>query len=192
MTTENAIPDANNPKVEAILLAAFDGFAQYGFRRTSMEDIARNAGISRPALYLHFRNKEGILRALTTVYFDRAVAGMEQALRQDPDPVRALHAALIAKDAGMMEKLLTSPHGAELLDVKVSNSADIVEEGEARMRAVLSDWIMRAAPGYAQGETLAVTILAAAKGLKSGFRDVDSYLTGQRQIAEAFGGLLQK
>jgi len=181
-----------DPKVEMILNAAFEGFAQYGFRRTSMEDIARNAGISRPALYLHFRNKEDILRGLTTYYFDRAVAGMTQALQADPDPVRALHAALIAKDAGVMEKLLTSPHAADLLDVKLSNSADIVETGEARMRSVLCDWISRETPEYDQPDLLACTILSAAKGLKSGFRNTEAYLTGQRQIAEAFGGLLQK
>jgi AcrR family transcriptional regulator len=46
-----------------ILAAAFDVFINYGFRKTSMDDIARAAGMSRPALYQVFRNKTEIFRA---------------------------------------------------------------------------------------------------------------------------------
>ena len=47
-----------------ILGAAFTLFGRYGFKRASMEDIASEAGLSRTALYLQFRNKEEIFREL--------------------------------------------------------------------------------------------------------------------------------
>jgi len=48
----------------AILDAAQTCFFQYGLERTRMEDIARLAQISRPALYEHFENKSAIFVAL--------------------------------------------------------------------------------------------------------------------------------
>ena len=47
-------------KDDQIIEAATSVFLRYGFRRTTMGDIAEAAGVSRPALYLRFCNKEHI------------------------------------------------------------------------------------------------------------------------------------
>ena len=47
-------------KKTKILTAALSVFLRYGYRRVNMNDIAEAAGISRPALYILFRNKEEI------------------------------------------------------------------------------------------------------------------------------------
>jgi len=52
---------------EPILAAAVELFRNHGFAGTSMQNIATAAGISRPALYYHFKNKEEILRSLVEV-----------------------------------------------------------------------------------------------------------------------------
>jgi AcrR family transcriptional regulator len=46
----------------AVLDAAVGVFARYGFRKTSMEEVARAAGVSRQGLYLQFANKEELFR----------------------------------------------------------------------------------------------------------------------------------
>src|SRR6202167_5324139 len=46
----------------ALLDAAVGVFARYGFRKTSMEEVARAAGVSRQGLYLQFANKEELFR----------------------------------------------------------------------------------------------------------------------------------
>ncbi|MEO7207509.1 MAG: helix-turn-helix domain-containing protein [Steroidobacteraceae bacterium] len=46
----------------AVLEAAVAVFARYGYRKTSMEDVARAAGVSRQGLYLSFANKEELFR----------------------------------------------------------------------------------------------------------------------------------
>lgn len=46
---------------ERIYAAAVECFKRNGVRRTSMEDVARQAGVSRPTIYYYFENK----RALT-------------------------------------------------------------------------------------------------------------------------------
>ena len=77
-----SLPPSATPvdRQDAILDAAFGAFATYGYRRTSMDDIARGAGLSRTALYLHYRNKEDIFRSLAARYFDEALRDMTAAL----------------------------------------------------------------------------------------------------------------
>lgn len=49
---------------EPIVAAAAELFRERGFASTSMQDIADAVGLSRPALYYHFSNKDEILESL--------------------------------------------------------------------------------------------------------------------------------
>ncbi|MBD3898200.1 TetR family transcriptional regulator [Halomonas sp. ML-15] len=49
---------------EALLDAAEDVFFEHGVARTSLEQIARHAGMTRGALYWHFKNKADLFMAL--------------------------------------------------------------------------------------------------------------------------------
>ncbi len=101
---------------ERILNAALTRFSGYGFRRTSMEDIAGEAGVSRAALYLQFRNKEEIFRSLSAQLHEDALAQAAAALRADAPLVDRLVAAVEAKSLRFIEIAYGSPHGSELLD----------------------------------------------------------------------------
>jgi AcrR family transcriptional regulator len=46
-----------------VLETALTVFLRHGFRKTSMEDIAQAAGISRQGIYLHFKDKDAIFKA---------------------------------------------------------------------------------------------------------------------------------
>jgi AcrR family transcriptional regulator len=59
----NIIPsDSVDTRHGALLEAAVAVFARYGYRKTSMEEVARAAGVSRQGLYLSFSNKEELFR----------------------------------------------------------------------------------------------------------------------------------
>ena len=47
---------------EAILVAATAAFLRYGFKKTSMDDVAQAAGVSRQGLYLYFDTKDFLFR----------------------------------------------------------------------------------------------------------------------------------
>jgi len=49
---------------EKILQAAIESFAQTGFDRTKMEDIARRLGLSKGTIYLYFKSKEDLFLAI--------------------------------------------------------------------------------------------------------------------------------
>ncbi len=164
-----------DPRHEAILGAAFQTFCHYGFRRSTMEDIARAAGMSRAALYLHFRNKQDIHRALVQHYFDATLARMDAALSTHEDPAAALSAAFLAKLGPEMEAIFASPHGGELMDANASTSADIIRAGDARIVSLLADWLKQmvakgrlslAGLDDASAEDLVATFLGALNSAK--------------------------
>src|SRR6266404_9706796 len=51
-----------SPQREAILMAATATFLRYGFKKTSMDDVAQAAGVSRQGLYLYFETKDVLFR----------------------------------------------------------------------------------------------------------------------------------
>jgi len=49
---------------QEITSAAFDAFAQNGYAATRVEDVAKRAGISKGLLYLYFKTKEELFKAV--------------------------------------------------------------------------------------------------------------------------------
>jgi len=49
---------------EAIIEAAIDTFLETGVARASLDQIARNAGVTRGAVYWHFKDKDDLLNTL--------------------------------------------------------------------------------------------------------------------------------
>ena len=47
----------------ALLDAALTVFSRYGYKKTSMDEVARSAQLSRQGLYLHFATKEELFQA---------------------------------------------------------------------------------------------------------------------------------
>jgi AcrR family transcriptional regulator len=54
----------SSDKIELILQAAQQRFGQYGFSKTSMNDIADDLGLSKAALYYYFPDKEALFQAV--------------------------------------------------------------------------------------------------------------------------------
>jgi TetR/AcrR family transcriptional regulator len=47
-----------------LLAAALDSFVEFGFAATRLEDVAAKAGVSKGTLYLYFKNKEELFKAV--------------------------------------------------------------------------------------------------------------------------------
>jgi len=54
---------SSDARKQQLLDSALVVFARHGYRKTSMDDVAQAAGISRQGLYLHFETKEDLFRA---------------------------------------------------------------------------------------------------------------------------------
>jgi TetR/AcrR family transcriptional repressor of uid operon len=49
---------------DRVAAAALDEFAEHGIRRTSMEDVARRAGVSRMTIFRRFTSKQGLVEVV--------------------------------------------------------------------------------------------------------------------------------
>lgn len=60
----NGRSSINPERQQRILDAAFRLIAHYGYDKTTVSDIAREAGVSKGAIYLHYDSKESLFEAL--------------------------------------------------------------------------------------------------------------------------------
>ncbi|MEM9551693.1 MAG: TetR/AcrR family transcriptional regulator [Pseudomonadota bacterium] len=181
-----------DPRQKAILHSAWEAFATYGFRKTSMDDIARGSGMSRTALYLHFKNKEDIYRSLVQFYYDDACEAVAEALASDGSVETVLHDAFEAQAGQIMEKMLSSPHGLELMDAGHSMAKEVAEEGEARLTALYAQWLVnRIRSGAVRSDVnahqAADTMTAALKGIKSQCPAYPVFQKRLSDLAQLFG-----
>ncbi len=54
--------DFGNKKLQQLVEKAWDLFWQYGFTRVSIEEICKEAGVSKMTFYKHFKNKNDLVR----------------------------------------------------------------------------------------------------------------------------------
>ena len=139
--TKRGVPET---KRQAILDAALKLFSQYGYRRTSIDDIAREAEIAKGTVYLSFKSKEEIFRALCECLIERSEEGVNAARAAGGPIEERLIAAIAAKFGFLFETVYRSPHAAELMDSKNRLSADIFARAGRRYMKMLREMIEEA------------------------------------------------
>ena len=129
-----------------ILEAAYGIFKRYGYRKTSMEDIALALGISRPSLYTHFKNKDEIFREVSAALHIDPLEVVAQVLaldRADEPPSTRVFKALLARHQPFLEEVLDSDKGPELQEEYGRLCGDIVTRSNERFEALLADFLAR-------------------------------------------------
>lgn len=82
-------------KHQALLSTAARWFQQQGFCSTSLDQVAKQLGITKPTLYYYVRSKDELVHACAMAGWQRAQASVEHALRA-AQPSHALAAGLQA------------------------------------------------------------------------------------------------
>lgn len=68
-----------------ILEAAGTLLARYGYLKTTVEDVAREAGVGKGTIYLHWKDKTSLFRAAIWHASRQAAADMRKGLSTDPE-----------------------------------------------------------------------------------------------------------
>lgn len=179
-----------NDKRQHVFTAAMDVFAQYGFRRTRMADIADAAGMSRPALYLLFENKGDLFRQLAIERQALAIEAAIEVLYSEGGLPDRITGAILAYEQIYYEPISASPHGAEFLEVNQSVAFEDMLAGQARLIEQLASAIDAA---HARDEivlppeaptALALTslMMAAVTGQKRPSISVEDFRTRVRGV----------
>lgn len=117
-----------------ILRAAHDLFVEHGYGRTTIADIAREAGVSAETIYASFKNKSTLLHRV----WDVTIGGDDEqvvfhnrpeivAIRAEPDLTKRLrlHARMSTATARRMAPFLLAVQGAAGAD---ASAADMLAE----------------------------------------------------------------
>ena len=119
---------------EALIDAAERVFRRDGVTRTSLADVAAEAGMTRGAIYWHFRDKAQLLEAMcarTVLPLDAALA--ESASGSPDDPLATLRGLAV----GALVRLAQDPHlhaVFEILFHKCELTGDLAERSAVRAR----------------------------------------------------------
>ena len=133
-----------NSRRQTILTSAWEIFAAYGFRRTSMQDIADKVGISRPALYLEFNNKADIFRGLARSIFQQNIVNAEEIFATDAPLKDKLLQVLVISFADFYQHIENTPHGEELLNIKTELAGDIYLDWLDEIKSTICEGINKA------------------------------------------------
>ena len=182
-----------------ILEGAMKVFLAYGFARTTMDDIARASDLSRPALYLLFKNKTDIYRAIAETLLRHSLDTARAALARNQPFARRMEAVADEALIALMQTFQQSAHGAEILDKKNSLAGDVVETWRNTMSDLLAAAIDEEAARA--GTDLSTSRLSAAmlanllldglEGMKMRNPDPDAQRDGARGLIRAVERILR-
>src|SRR5579862_7711968 len=133
--------DQVSGKKKAVLKAALRLFLEQGYGATSMDAIAREAGVSKATLYAHLKNKEELFEAITTSCA-RLNATLHPVFEAGHQDIRA-ELLSFARDH---VALLLSPEGAAMYRIVIAEAPRFPELGRAfyengpaiRLRALIN------------------------------------------------------
>ena len=192
----------------AILDAAERVFQEHGVSRTSLAEIATAAGVTRGAIYWHFKNKADLFDAMIERVFDPLEAKLAEVLAQEAqDPLRMLRDLAVY----FLERVAAEPQYLRVLEIswhkceyvgEMATSRDNHLECGNRYLAINEDAIRLAIQrGYlsprVEPRRAAVGVMAVVDGLvvnwtldhklfplaDYGIAAIDTYFAGLRATA---------
>ena len=191
----------DSAKRQLILDAGLIQFAQFGLRKTSMQDIAEQAGISRASVYSYFKNKDEIFRCVSVDVHDGALSKASGILqnREQGDLVTRLAGALYARHGRFLTLVLDSAQGAELEYFRLCGY--VVIDYSRRFKDQLKLCIdLAASSGELDlsdrdltSDRVAIVLNLSAAGCKRGCVTMDEYSQRIEDLVEMMiGGLMRK
>lgn len=98
-------PDVSQERIAQIIEAAINVLARVGFAGLRIEDVARQAGISKGSVYLYFSSKEELFAAVLESFVGQPLDAFREALDKPEIPARDRILAMIAGVAEQMRAL---------------------------------------------------------------------------------------
>jgi AcrR family transcriptional regulator len=170
MPVSEASDAAETVRRDAVLESALLTFARHGYRKTSMEEVARTARISRPGLYFLFSSKQDLFRAAVTRALEQDLAAAEEILADTGEPLRARLVSAFDRWAGRY----VGPMSRDVPAV-IEQNPDLLGE-IVRTAPKRFEELVVAAVGGETAAGVVQTLISASVGLKYQVDTREAYL----------------
>src|ERR1700676_2983818 len=72
-------------RADRILDAAAELMLRWGYNKTTIDDVARQAGVAKGTIYLHWKTREDLFTTLMKREYIRLVQDLQQRIASDPE-----------------------------------------------------------------------------------------------------------
>jgi AcrR family transcriptional regulator len=175
--------DPTDVRLVPALDAAVAVFARFGFRKTSMDEVARAAGVSRQGLYLQFANKEELFRKALVHTLSQQLKAAVAALGQVDDGLEHRLIAACEAWSGRFVGSLGSD-AADLMCAGTSLAGSTLSDYETQFESAVTDAIVNSPLAVVCGlaglrpADVARALHATARGLKHSSTSREEFLKG--------------
>lgn len=154
---------------EKIIQAAIESFAQTGYDRTKMEDIAKRLGLSKGTIYLYFKSKEDLFLAICEYNMqqgDKEDAGLFVKKENVATDAEQIYDNIRRREQGndrvMLEMVAESARNPKLKKAMHELHVKVHEHVMEGVRSKIQDGFLRQ---NADAESLAIALVALYDGL---------------------------
>jgi len=165
-----------------ILAAAEQLYLRYGIRRTSIDDVARAAGIAKGTIYLYYDSKETLNAAVVEKVCADILIDGRRALGERGTLVQRLVAFLDAWKGKPSRLMASSPHTAEIIESTATVPVAITASFYEQMRAMLRDALRDV--GIVHDDAVTMLYAAAVGTLETGDIGEEPYRARLASIVE--------
>ena len=122
----------------ALLKAAIQLFERYGVKRTSMADIAVEAGVARQTLYNAFRNKDELLKAAIRLHAATTIDAVNEAVADGAEIDSLLDVLINTLAIEPYRTLMHSPNAMDIIAGFNAAGAAEIEAAHTRLMTTLT------------------------------------------------------
>jgi AcrR family transcriptional regulator len=178
--TDEAPTAGDASRRDAVLESALRTFARFGYRKTSMDDIAREAQISRPGLYFLFSSKAKLFGAAADHGIEQDLQDAYQALQT---PYRPLSERIVdAFDFWAGRYVGPLQDVSAVLDGNPDLLGPVARGGPEKFEQMLVTALQEA--GNREPDAVAQTLVSVSIGIKHQVASRDLYRTHMARAAK--------
>ena len=162
-------------------MAATATFLRYGFKKTSMDDVAQAAGVSRQGLYLYFDTKDLLFREALQYLVSHMISTARSVAEDESLSLRDRLLGVFEAVHGSAFQSASPEHAFELLQSAQSADGALLVQLDRDLMGIVAALLAEAGAAYRWEEAgvtvaeLSEQLLMSAKGIKASVDTLTAY-----------------